>query len=86
MNTFIESVVSHDKSEYTDKRHLLVCDCCYWCSSYLPDIENDNHDYFHNCPVCNEKIKSMYISENASNKLDSKHIEDILTESENWVI
>ena len=38
MNTFIESVVSHDKSEYTDKRHLLVCDCCYWCSSYLPDI------------------------------------------------
>ena len=48
MNTFIESVVSHDKSEYTDKRHLLVCDCCYWCSSYLPDIENDNDDYFHN--------------------------------------
>jgi hypothetical protein len=54
----------------------------------LPDIENDNDndDYIHNCPVCNEKIKSMNISENASNKLDSKHIENILTESENWVI
>lgn len=54
----------------------------------MPDIENDNDndDYIHNCPVCNEKIKSMNISENASNKLDSKHIENILTESENWVI
>ena len=49
MSTFIESVVNHDKSDYTNKRHLLVCDNCYWCLSYLPDLEHDEIEYFNNC-------------------------------------
>ena len=54
--------------------------------SYLPDRENDTIEYFDNCPVCNEELESMFISENASKRLDSKHIQNIMTESENWVI
>ena len=46
------------QNENIDKRNFLVCDCCYWCSSYLPDLENENDDYIDNCPVCNEKIKA----------------------------
>jgi len=37
--TFIESVVNHDKNEYVNKRHLLVCNRCCWCLSYLPDLK-----------------------------------------------
>ncbi len=85
MSLFIESVVNHDKNEFTNKRHLLVCNSCYWCTSYLPDLENDTIEYFDNCPVCNEKIKSMFISENDSKRLDSKHIQNFMTESESWV-
>ena len=54
--TFIESVVNHDKNEYVNKRHLLVCNRCCWCLSYLPDRENDTIEYFDNCPMCNEEI------------------------------
>jgi hypothetical protein len=87
MNSFIETVVNQDKNDYINKRHLLVCDNCYWCLSYLPDLENDEIEYFHNCPKCNnEKIKLMYISDNASEGLDSRHVQNIMTESENWVI
>ena len=86
MSTFIETVINHNKHDYTDKRHLLVCDNCYWCLSYLPDLENETIEYFDNCPTCNEDIKLMYISKKASDGLDSKHIENIMTESENWVI
>ena len=35
--------------------------------------------------MCNEEIKSMYISENASKRLDSEHIQNTMTQSENWV-
>ena len=82
----VESVGSYDKNDFIDKRHFLVCDCCYWCSSYLPDLENENDEYIDNCPMCNEKIKIMFISEDKSQKLDAKHIQNIMTESENWVI
>ena len=50
MNSFIETIVNHDKNDYINKRHLLVCDKCYWCLSYLPDLENDEIEYFDNCP------------------------------------
>jgi hypothetical protein len=78
MSIFIESIVNYVKNENIDKRNLLVCDCCYWCSSYLPDLENDILEYFDNCPMCNEEIKLMFISENASKRIDSKHIQHIV--------
>ena len=36
--------------------------------------------------MCNEKINWMFISEDASKRQDSKHIQIMMTESENWVI
>ena len=33
-----------------------------------------------------KKIKLMYISDNASEGLDSRHVQNIMTESEYWVI
>lgn len=80
MSTFIdiESVGNHNKNEFINKRRLLICDSCYWCSSYLPDIENDILEYFDNCPMCNEEIKSMFISDNTSKRIDSKHIQHIV--------
>ena len=84
MSTFIGSVANHDKIDYINKRHLLVCNHCYWCSSYLPDLENDDIEYFDNCPLCNEELKSMVISESASKTLDTNHRENIMTPSENW--
>ncbi|HEX7178177.1 MAG TPA: hypothetical protein VF220_00510, partial [Nitrososphaeraceae archaeon] len=70
MNTSLGSVVCYDKDDFVDKRHLLVCDNCCWCLSYLPDLENDEIEYFDNCPECNEETRSMFISEKASEKLD----------------
>jgi hypothetical protein len=84
MSIFIESIVNYVKNENIDKRNFLVCDCCYWCSSYLPDLENENDDYIDNCPVCNEKIRAMFISEDKSQRLDAKHIQKIMTKSDNW--
>jgi hypothetical protein len=66
VSSFIDSVVYHDKSDYTNKRHLLVCDNCYWCLSYLPDLESDDIEFFNDCPKCDGTIKSMYISEKAA--------------------
>ena len=86
MSTFIETVVNHDKKDYINKRRFLVCDNCYWCLSYLPDLENDPIEYFNKCPKCNEKIKAMFISEKASERVDSEHVQNIMTESENWVV
>ena len=67
-----------------DKRNFLVCDCCYWCSSLLPDLENENDDYIDNCPVCNEKTRAMFISEDKSQRLDANYIQKIITKSDNW--
>jgi hypothetical protein len=86
MSIFIESIVNYVKNENIDKRNFLVCNRCFWCSSYLPDLENENDDYIDNCPVCNEKTKAMFISENASKRFDSKHIQNTMTQFENWVI
>jgi transcription initiation factor IIE alpha subunit len=86
MSTFIETVVYHDKNDYINKRRFLVCDNCYWCLSYLPDLENDPIKYFNKCPKCNEEIKAMFISEKASERVDSEHVQNIMTESENWVV
>ena len=55
MSVSLDTVVSGDKSEYANKRHLLVCDNCCWCLSYLPDLERDEIEYFDNCPYCNEE-------------------------------
>ena len=80
MSTFIDivSVGNHNNNEFINKRRLLICGSCYWCSSYLPDLENDTLEYFDNCPMCNEEIKSMFISDNASKRIDSKHIQHIV--------
>ena len=87
MSTFIdiESVGNYNKNEFINKRRLLICGSCYWCSSYLPDFVNDLMQHFDNCPKCNGEIKSMLISENASKRLDYKHIQNIVTDSEIWV-
>ena len=42
--------------------------------------------HFDNCPMCNEETTSMLISENASKRLDYNHIQNMMVESENWVI
>lgn len=47
-----------------------------------PDFVNETKAHFDSCPMCNQKIKSMHISEKV---LDSKHIQNIMTESENWI-
>jgi hypothetical protein len=60
MSDFIETVVDHNKHDYSDKRQLLVCNNCYWCLSYLPDLENDTIKYFDNCPKYNKDIKLEY--------------------------
>ena len=78
MSIFIERVANYNKNEFINKRRLLICGSCYWCSSYFPDLENDILEYFDNCPMCNEEIKSMFISENASKRIDSKHIQHIV--------
>jgi hypothetical protein len=69
-----------------DGRCFLICDCCYWCSSYLPDFVNGIMQHFDKCPMCNEETTSMLISENASKRLDYNHIQNMMVESENWVI
>jgi len=77
MVTFIniESVGNYNKNEIINNRILLICGSCCWCSSYLPDLKNDILEYFDNCPMCNEEIKSMFISSSASKRIDSKHIQ-----------
>ena len=75
MSIIIESMVNYVKNENIDKRNFLVCDCCYWCSSFLPDLENENDDYIDNCPVCNEKTKATFISEDKSRRLDAKYLQ-----------
>ena len=84
MNVSLDTVVFGDKSEYANKRHLLVCDNCCWCLSYLPDLESDVIEYFDNCPYCNKETRSMFISETAAENLDTKHIQNILNEFEIW--
>jgi hypothetical protein len=83
MNTFIdiESLGNHNKNEFINKRRLLICGSCYWCSSYLLDLENDILEYFDSCPMCNEKIMSMLISR----KSMASHVQNSMIESEDWV-
>lgn len=78
-------LVKRQNYSYFDEKSFLICNCCYWCSSYLPDFVNDIMQHFDNCPTCNGEIKSMLISENASKRLDYKHIPNIVTNSEIWV-
>jgi hypothetical protein len=74
-------LVKRQNHSYFDEKSFLICDCCYWCSSYLPDIKNDMIQHFDDCPKCNGGITSKLISENASKRLDFKHIQNILTDS-----
>jgi hypothetical protein len=78
-------LVKRQNDSYFNGKSFLICNCCYWCSSYLPDFVNDIMQHFDNCPRCNGEIKSMLISENASKRLDYKHIPNIVTNSEIWV-
>ena len=80
-----ELIKKRQNYSYFDEKSFLICNCCYWCSSYLPDFVNDIMQHFDNCPKCNGEIKSMLISENASKRLDYKHIPNIVTNSEIWV-
>jgi hypothetical protein len=84
MNASLDSLVYGDKSDNANKRHLLVCDNCCWCLSYLPDLENDEIEYFDKCPYCDEETRSMFISEKASEKSDTKHIQNAMTQFESW--
>ena len=77
-----EKIKKRQNHNFDDGRCFLICDCCYWCTSYLPDFVNEIKAHFDSCPMCNQKIKSMHISEK---HLDSKHIQNIMTESENWI-
>ena len=63
MIAFIERVLSRKRKDSINNRHMLFCDNCYWCLSYLPDLENGNIQYFNICPNCGGKIKLMYLSE-----------------------
>ena len=83
-----ELVNKRQNDSYFDEKSFLICNfyCCYWCSSYLPDFKNDMIQHSNNCPKCNGEITSMLISENASKRLDYRHIQNIMTDSENWVV
>ena len=81
-----EKIKKRQNHNFDDGRCFLICDCCYWCSSYLPDFKNDMIQHSNNCPKCNGEITSMLISENASKRLDYRHIQNIMTDSENWVV
>jgi hypothetical protein len=71
-NMYVERKSNHEKTDFMNRRHILLCDNCYWCLSYLPDLENDTIQYFHNCPKCHKNIRGMYISEQASRQFDEK--------------
>ena len=85
---FIETRVNHEKNDYIDKRHLLVCDNCYWCLSCLPDLEN-NQSVNILMTVLNvmPKLKvCIFERERESKNVDFRHRENILAQSENWII
>jgi hypothetical protein len=69
--------LNKEKKELINQRHILLCDNCYWCLTYLPDLENDAIEYFGNCPKCHKNIRQMYISEQASRRPYEKEVQDI---------
>jgi hypothetical protein len=83
--SYIDRELVKRQNSYFNGKSFLICNCCYWCSSYLPNFVNDIMQHFDNCPRCNGEIKSMLISENASKRLDYRHIQNIVTDSEIWV-
>ena len=85
MIAFIERVINCDGRDSINKRHVLLCNNCYWCLTYLPDFENDTIEYFNNCPNCGGEIKLMYISEKASVEFDYRKTHIKTTESETLV-
>ncbi len=82
MSIFIERVANYDKNFFVNKRQLVICNGCYWCLSFLPDLKGDTTEYFDNCPKCNQDVKRMYISEQASEGIDCTHLPNIITKSE----
>lgn len=80
MGNFIGKIANCNKNYLINKRQLLVCDSCYWCLSFLPDLEGETNEYFDNCPQCKEDIKRMYISEQSSEGLDSTHLRSKITQ------
>jgi hypothetical protein len=68
---------SQEKRHLINQRHILFCDNCYWCTTYLPDLENDTIEDFHNCPKCRQNLTRMYISEQASHRFNEKEDRDI---------
>ena len=47
-------------------------------------ILNEIDDYINTCPMCNEKTRAMFISEDKSQRLDAIYIQKIMTKSDNW--
>jgi len=72
---------NREEEELINQRHILLCDNCCWCLTYLPDLENDTIEYFDYCPKCYENIRRMYISEEASLRSYEKDGQD-MNESE----
>ncbi len=33
-------LVKRQNYSYFDEKSFLICNCCYWCSPYLPDFVN----------------------------------------------
>ena len=85
MIAFTESVAKRDKNDYVDKRHLLICNNCYWCLSYLPDLENNRIQHFRKCPKCHQNLRRMYISEKASRRFYDKGSQE-MSENEELLV
>jgi len=72
---FIEKIANYNKEYFVNKRQLFVCGNCYWCLTYLPELEGESGEDFNNCPRCKEHFKRMYISGQAA--AESPHYSDL---------
>ena len=72
LNMSLEREFNQEREELINQRHMLFCDNCYWCLSYLPDLENNGVQHFRKCQKCHQNLRRMYISEKASRRFDDK--------------
>ena len=69
---YVSREFNQEKRELINQRHILLCDNCYWCLSYLPDLENNRIQNFGKCPKCHHNLTRMYISKKASRRFEEK--------------
>jgi len=74
---FVKRQFDQEKKELINQRHLLLCDNCYWCLSYLPDFENNTIQHFWKCPKCRKYLRRMYISEKTSHRFDEQGSQEL---------